>query len=50
MKKQTIETLKETIRLMDEIDGTDYYNTIDWDNPGKDLPAFLTDKKDEKKD
>ena len=50
MAKVTIETVKETIKLMDELNGTDHYNNIDWDNPSTELPTFLTDKKDDKRD
>jgi|AGFS01.1.fsa_nt_gi hypothetical protein len=50
MAKVTIETVKETIRVLDEINGTNHYNEIDWDNPSTKLPDFLSDKKDDKKD
>ena len=50
MAKVTIETVKETIRVLDELNGTDHYNTIDWNNPSTELPAFLTEKKDDKND
>lgn len=48
MSKVTIESIKEHIKLLDDINGTDYYNTIDWENPSTELPAFLTNKEDKK--
>lgn len=50
MAKVTLDTVKETIKLMDELNGTEHYSTIDWENPSTELPAFLTDKKDDKND
>lgn len=50
MKKVTLETIKESIRLMDEINGSNHYDNIDWDNPTAELPAFLIPKEDDKKD
>lgn len=50
MQKVTLESVKQTIKLMDKLNGTNHYNSIDWDNPSTKLPDFLTDNKDKKDD
>lgn len=50
MAKVTKESVKEMIKVLDELNGTDHYNTIDWNDPSTEIPDFLTEKKDDKKD
>ena len=45
MQKVSIETVKEIIKIMDEMNGTDYNDRIDWNNPNN-IPDFLKKEHD----
>lgn len=44
MKPMTKESVKEHVLMLDKVNGTDYHNSIDWDNPSTELPDFLKSK------